>query len=104
VEYLDYEIVKVTDKMVTIKIIKQKYRYKCSLKQDIILFKSRGYKLATWGYADYFSLTKTFYLMGDSVEPENYEFAMPAEIFPLFRLIAMEYNLYMTAREKHGIS
>jgi len=111
-EYLDYKIVAtdIVNNRAIIEITKQKYSHMnipgaksiCA----IILFKSRGYKFATWGYADYsaFNNDKIFYLMGESMETEHRRFSIPVELLPIFKLMVIEYNVYMNVRKTHEIS
>jgi len=110
-KYLDYKVDSVDDREVVIKITKQNYVFydlyikkvhEVNLRANygIVLFRKGDYTFTTWDYARYNAPIRTFALMGNRGAPHKAILNVPVELFPMFRLMVIEYNLYMALKEK----
>ena len=99
-KYLDYEVIKKSEKTVDIKIIAQDIINEDEqlprLNRKELLRKRTGnclYKLCTVSHPEYNKDKNTFYLMGRSTKGNLFPLRMPKNEFPIFALMVIEYNL-----------
>lgn len=98
-KYLDYEVIKKSEKTVDIKIIAQDIINEDEqlprLNRKELLRKRTGnclYKLCTVSHPEYNKDKNTFYLMGSTILDDSVPLRMSIEAFAIFRLMVIEYN------------